>query len=223
VKRKPLSFATASLPKETAIVNERILTPGNLDACEDPFALFLLWFEEARASEINDPDAMSLATVDADGLPDVRMVLCKGVEPDSLVFYTNAESAKGRQIERHSQAAALFHWKSLRRQARFRGEVRMVDEAAADAYFHSRHPQSQLGAWASEQSRPLESRAFLERRVAEFTAKFGAGEIPRPPYWRGFRLTPSEVELWADGAFRLHDRVRFTRTASGWTRQRLFP
>jgi pyridoxamine 5'-phosphate oxidase len=200
-----------------------MLTPGNLDACEDPFALFLLWFEEARASEINDPDAMSLATVDGDGLPDVRMVLCKGVESDSLLFYTNAESAKGRQIEQHSKAAALFHWKSLRRQARFRGEVQVLDDAAADAYFHSRHPQSQLGAWASEQSRPLESRAVLERRVAEYAAKFGSGEIPRPPYWRGFRLTPSEVELWADGAFRLHDRVRFSRVASGWTRQRLFP
>jgi pyridoxamine 5'-phosphate oxidase len=164
-----------------------------------------------------------LATVDDDGLPDVRVVLCKGVEPEGLVFYTNAESAKGRQIERHPHAAALFHWKSLRRQARFRGEVRMLDEAAADAYFHSRHPQSQLGAWASQQSRPLESRAVLERSVADYVAKFGSGEIPRPPYWRGFRLTPSEVELWADGAFRLHDRVRFTRAASGWARQRLFP
>jgi pyridoxamine 5'-phosphate oxidase len=223
VKRKPLSFATASLPKETAILNERTLTPGNLDACEDPFTLFSQWFEDARAHEVNDPEAMSLATVDDDGLPDVRVVLCKGVESEGLVFYTNAESAKGRQIGRHPHAAALFHWKSLRRQARFRGSVRMLGEADADAYFHSRHPQSQLGAWASEQSRPLESRAVLERRVADYAAKFGSGEIPRPPYWRGFRLTPSEVELWADGAFRLHDRVRFTRAASGWARQRLFP
>ena len=132
VKRKPLSFATACLPKETAILNERTLTPGNLDACEDPFTLFSRWFEDARTHEVNDPEAMSLATVDDEGLPDVRMVLCKGVEPEGLVFYTNAESAKGRQVERHPKAAALFHWKSLRRQARFRGEVRLIDEAAAD-------------------------------------------------------------------------------------------
>jgi len=154
-------------------LNERTLTPGNLDACEDPFTLFSRWFEDARTHEVNDPDAMSLATVDDDGLPDVRIVLCKGVEPEGLVFYTNVESAKGRQIERHPKAAALFHWKSLRRQARFRGEVRLIDEAAADAYFHSRHPQSQLGAWASQQSRPLESRAAVGRRLAEKQAKIG--------------------------------------------------
>jgi pyridoxamine 5'-phosphate oxidase len=223
VKRKPLSFATASLPKETAILNERILTPGNLDACEDPLTLFSQWFEEARAHEVNDPEAMSLATVDDDGLPDVRVVLCKDAEPEGLVFYTNAESAKGRQIERHPKAAALFHWKSLRRQARFRGEVRMLDEAAADAYFHSRHPQSQLGAWASQQSRPLGSRAELEARAAEFEARFAGADVPRPDYWGGYRLEASEVELWADGEFRLHDRVRFTRAGEGWTRQRLYP
>lgn len=199
------------------------LTSGDLDACEDPFLLFSRWFEEARATEPNDPEAMSLATVDADGLPDVRMVLCKGVEAGGLVFYTNAESAKGRQIETTAKAAVLFHWKSLRRQARFRGPVTQLDAAAADAYFHSRPRVSQIGAWASQQSRPLQSRAALEKSVADYAAEFGEGEIPRPAYWRGFRLAPVEVELWADGAFRLHDRVRFTREGGGWTRRRLYP
>jgi pyridoxamine 5'-phosphate oxidase len=199
------------------------LNSGNLDACEDPFALFSQWFDEARAKEINDPDAMALATVDADGLPDVRMVLCKGVENGALRFYTNSESAKGRQLEAQPKAAALFHWKSLRRQARFRGPVSFVDDAAADAYFHSRARQSQIGAWASQQSRPLESRAALVLKAAEYAARFGFGEVPRPAYWRGYQLTPVEVELWSDGAFRLHDRVRFTRTESGWTQRRLNP
>ena len=199
------------------------LNLSNLDACEDPFALFAQWFEEARAGEINDPEAMALATVDADGLPDARMVLCKGVEAGGLVFYTNAESVKGRQIEAQPKAAALFHWKSLRRQARFRGPVSLIDEAAADLYFHSRPRMSQIGAWASHQSRPLESRAALEALAAEYAERFGDREIPRPPYWRGFRLEAEEIELWADGAFRLHDRVRFTRGAAGWSRRRLFP
>ena len=204
-------------------MSDATLNLGNLDACEDPFALFAQWFEEARGSEINDPEAMTLATVDADGLPDARMVLCKGVEAGGLVFYTNAESAKGRQIEAQPKAAALFHWKSLRRQARFRGPVGLIDEAAADLYFHSRARQSQVGAWASQQSRPLESRAALETLAAKYGEQFGGDEIPRPPYWRGFRLDAEEVELWADGAFRLHDRVRFTRSGGGWSRRRLFP
>ena len=203
-------------------MNPSALTPGNLDACDDPFALFLQWLEAAREHEINDPEAMSLATVDADGLPDVRMVLCKGVESDALLFYTNWESAKGRQLEAQPKAAALFHWKSLRRQARFRGRVTRFGGAEADDYFHSRARASQLGAWASQQSRPLESRAALERRAAEFAARF-AGEVPRPDYWGGYRLAPSEVELWADGESRLHDRVLFTREGAGWTRQRLYP
>jgi pyridoxamine 5'-phosphate oxidase len=199
------------------------LTAGNLDEASEPFALFSQWFEDARLREVNDPEAMALATVDADGLPDVRMVLCKGVEADGLVFYTNAESAKGRQIEANPQAAALFHWKTLRRQARFRGAVTPLDDAASDLYFHSRPRASQIGAWASQQSRPLESRAGLEQRVAEYTERFGEGEIPRPPYWRGFRIAVREAELWADGDYRLHDRVRFTRAGEGWTRRRLYP
>jgi pyridoxamine 5'-phosphate oxidase len=185
--------------------------------------LFSLWFDQARGKEINDPEAMSLATVDEQGLPDVRAVLCKGFDAGGLVFYTNVESAKGRQLDGQPKAAALFHWKSLRRQARFRGPVRQVSAAEADAYFHSRPRQSQVGAWASQQSRPLDSRAALEGSVAEFAAKFGDGEIPRPDYWRGFRLAPVEIELWADGAFRLHDRVRFLRDGAGWSRQRLYP
>jgi pyridoxamine 5'-phosphate oxidase len=199
------------------------LTSGNLDAADDPFVLFDQWFEQARRSEVNDPEAMALATVDADGLPDVRMVLCKGVEAGSLRFYTNAQSAKGRQLEGQPKAAALFHWKSLRRQARFRGAVSGLDDATADAYFHSRARQSQIGAWASQQSRPLESRAALVLKAAEYAARFGLGEVPRPDYWRGYQLIPVEIELWSDGAFRLHDRVRYTREGAGWTKRRLYP
>jgi pyridoxamine 5'-phosphate oxidase len=204
-------------------LSEANLTSGNLDACEDPFLLFEQWFAEARRSEPNDPEAMALATVDSDGLPDVRMVLCKGVEAGTLQFYTNSLSAKGRQLDGQKKAAALFHWKSLRRQARFRGAVSRLDDAASDAYFRTRARQSQIGAWASQQSQPLESRAGLVLKAAEYTAKFGFGEVPRPPHWLGYAITPVEVELWADGAFRLHDRVKFTRAGDGWTRQRLYP
>jgi len=199
------------------------LTSDNFTRAEDPFALFADWFVEAQAHEINDPEAMSLATVDADGLPDVRMVLCKQLDAEGVVFYTNAESAKGRELAAAPRAAVLFHWKSLRRQARFRGAVTQLDGPSADAYFHSRARRSQIGAWASQQSRPLESRARLEALAEEFERKFGDDEIPRPDYWRGFRLAPIEIEFWQDGAFRLHDRVRFTRSGEGWKRQRLFP
>ena len=199
------------------------LSSTNFAEADDPFALFAAWFVEAKQSEINDPEAMALATVDADGLPDVRMVLCKQLDADGVVFYTNAESAKGVELAACPRAAVLFHWKSLRRQARFRGAVTQLDAASADAYFHSRARQSQLGAWASQQSRPLDSRAALEERVAIYERKFGESEIPRPDYWRGFRLAPVEIEFWSDGAFRLHDRVRFTRQGAGWTRVRLFP
>ncbi len=195
----------------------------NFTEADDPFALFDAWFLEAREREINDPEAMTLATVDADGLPDARMVLCKGHDARGIVFYTNVESAKGRELAASPRAAALFHWKSLRRQARFRGLVTFVGDAESDAYFHSRPRQSQIGAWASQQSRPLDSRAALESSVEQFSRKFDGAEIPRPAYWRGFRLSPAEIEFWQDGAFRLHDRVRFTREGQGWRRLRLYP
>jgi pyridoxamine 5'-phosphate oxidase len=189
----------------------------------DPFALFGKWLAEARASEINDPEAMALATVDADGLPDARMVLCKQADADGLVFFTNIESAKGRELAATPKAAALFHWKSLRRQARIRGAVTMLDEAAADAYFRTRARESRVGAWASQQSRPLESRAHLEELVVDYSARFGEGEIPRPTYWRGYRLAPEQIEFWQNGDFRLHDRIAFARAGEGWRRERLFP
>jgi pyridoxamine 5'-phosphate oxidase len=195
----------------------------NFTEANDPIQLFAEWFVEAKQVEINDAESMSLATVDAGGLPNVRMVLCKSFDAEGLVFYTNVESAKGRELAATPKAAVLFHWKSLRRQVRFRGEVTLLDEATADAYYHSRPRVSQIGAWASHQSRPLESRALLEAKVEEYTKQFGGAEIPRPAYWRGFRLAPVEIEFWKDGAFRLHDRVRFTRDEPRWSRQRLYP
>jgi len=192
---------------------------------DDPIALFRLWLEEAGASELNDPEAMTLATVDADGLPDARMVLCKGADARGLVFYGNVESAKGRELAAHPMAAALFHWKSLRRQARFRGPVSEVTAAEADAYFATRARQSRIGAWASQQSRPLESRAALEAAAEAYARQFGDGDIPRPAYWRGWRLAPLAIEFWRDGAFRLHDRIRFSRATleQPWERRRLYP
>ena len=201
------------------------VTTGDFTEAGDPFALFDLWLEDAAASEINDPEAMTLATVDEAGLPDARAVLCKGAGPQGLVFFGNAESAKGRELAGHPKAAALVHWKSLRRQARFRGLVSPLAEAEVDAYFVSRPRQSRIGAWASQQSRPLESRAVLEAAVESYTKRFGEGEIPRPAYWRGWRLAPLQIEFWHDGAFRLHDRVLFSRADldAPWERRRLYP
>jgi pyridoxamine 5'-phosphate oxidase len=191
----------------------------------DPFALFQLWFEEARATEINDPEAMALATVDEDGLPDTRMVLCKGADKRGLVFYTNIESAKGRELAGQPRAAALFHWKSLRRQARFRGAVSEVTAAESDAYFASRPRGSQIGAWASQQSRPLATRAELEAAVDAYERRFGNGDVPRPDHWRGYRLEPVEIEFWRDRPSRLHDRVMFKRARpeSTWEKRLLYP
>jgi pyridoxamine 5'-phosphate oxidase len=202
-----------------------VLTSPDFTEAEDPVSLFRLWLEEAAAAEVNDPEAMVLATVDEGGLPDARTLLCKGADARGLVFYGNVESAKGRELAVHPKAAALFHWKSLRRQTRFRGPVSPISEAEADAYFASRPRQSRIGAWASQQSRPLDSRAALETAVESYAKRFGEGDIPRPPYWRGWRLEPLEIEFWGDGAFRLHDRVRFTRATleSPWERRRLFP
>jgi pyridoxamine 5'-phosphate oxidase len=192
---------------------------------DDPFSIFAEWLNEATAKEINDPTAMALATVDDGGLPDVRMVLLKAHGPDGFVFYTNFQSAKGRELIATPKAGLLFHWKSLRRQVRVRGLVSEVSEGEADAYFTSRPRNSQIGAWASDQSRPLEGRLALEERVAEYALKFGVGPVPRPAHWSGFRVTPLEIEFWRDGAFRLHDRMRFRRARPelGWEKTRLYP
>lgn len=197
----------------------------------EPFGLFESWLTEASASEINDANGMALATVDARGVPDVRMVLLKGLDDADagaergFVFYTNLESAKGVELQNNPVAALLFHWKSLRRQVRVRGTVSAVTAGEADAYFATRPRLSRIGAWASDQSRALESRFALEKAVAKYTAKFGVGEVPRPPHWSGFRITPLEIEFWHDRPFRLHDRIVFRRQdpGEGWTRTRLYP
>lgn len=189
----------------------------------DPFALFAAWLDEAKAKEINDPTAMALATVDPTGLPDLRMVLLKDFDAQGFVFYTNFESAKGRELLATPKAALLFHWKSLRRQVRVRGAVSTVGAEEADAYFASRPRDSRIGAWASDQSRPLEGRFALEKRVAEYALKFGLGEVPRPPHWSGFRIAPVEIEFWKDGAFRLHDRMLYRRAGEAWETSRLYP
>ena len=196
-----------------------------LFAESEPFALFERWFKEAKAKEPNDPNAMALATVDASGAPDVRMVLLKDFDADGFVFYSNAESAKGRQLEANPSAALCFHWKSLRRQVRVRGSVSLVSGEEADAYFRTRDRGARLGAWASEQSRALPDRLALEKRVAEFALKYGLGDVPRPPHWRGWRLAPLQIEFWRDRPFRLHDRLVFMRGGVGeaWVKSRLYP
>ncbi len=196
---------------------------GNFADIADPIPLFSAWLGEAERSEPEDPNAMALATVDAAGMPDVRMVLLKGHGPDGFVFFTNLESRKGEELGANPKAALCFHWKSLGRQVRVRGPVSPVATAEADAYFASRPRASRIGAWASQQSRPLESRFALEKAVAAFTAKHAVGEIPRPEYWSGFRIAPTEIEFWRAGAFRLHERVRFTRTGDGWEKALLYP
>jgi pyridoxamine 5'-phosphate oxidase len=200
------------------------LTSRNLADTTDPFPLFSEWLAEATAREPNDPNAMTLATVDEAGMPDVRMVLLKDFGPSGFVFYTNLESRKGQELAKTPKAALGFHWKSLRRQVRIRGPVESVTAAEADAYFASRPRMARIGAWASKQSEPLESRFELEKAVALYTARYAIGEVPRPPHWSGFRVVPEEIEFWRDGAFRLHERLRFSRAGGGgWTRTWLFP
>ncbi|PPD15301.1 MAG: pyridoxamine 5'-phosphate oxidase [Methylobacterium sp.] len=198
---------------------------GDLEDPSEPFALFDEWFALAKAREPNDPNAMALATVDTHGLPNVRMVLMKEITPAGVVFYTNTGSQKGGEIAGNPQAAVVFHWKSLQRQVRFRGPLAQVSDAEADAYFASRARDSRIGAWASQQSRPLESRFALEKAVAREAARFGLGEVPRPPHWTGFRLRPVYIEFWQDKPFRLHERLVFRRESpdSGFRTERLYP
>ena len=190
----------------------------------NPIALFDAWFAEACEAEPNDPNAMALATATPDGRPSVRMVLLKGPGPGGFVFYTNAESRKGGEIRANPHAALLFHWKSLRRQVRIEGPLSEVTSAEADAYFASRHPDSRLGSAASDQSRPLDDRATYLARVEALRADYPDGNVPRPPHWTGFRLSPGRIEFWIDRAHRLHERRRFERTADGgWTSTLLYP
>jgi pyridoxamine 5'-phosphate oxidase len=191
----------------------------------NPIALFGDWLETAKTTEINDANAMALATSDTHGLPDVRMVLLKDFSDRGFVFYTNIESQKGTQLRQNMQAAAVLHWKSIRRQVRLRGLVESVPAGEADEYFASRPRDSQIGAWASQQSRPLESRFALEKAVARAAGRFGLGGVPRPPYWSGFRIVPIYLEFWTDKMFRLHDRVVFRRESpqGAWRTERLFP
>ena len=201
------------------------LTSGDFTDADDPLRLFTAWLKDASASEPRDPTAMTLATVDADGLPDARMVLLKGADSQGFVFYTNKDSQKGLELDAAPKAALVFHWKSLNRQVRVRGLVEHVSDAEADAYFATRAKQAQIGAWASQQSRPLESRLAFEKAIARYTVKHAIGTVPRPPYWSGYRIVPISIEFWHDRPFRLHDRIVFRRDAPGapWSKTRLYP
>ncbi len=207
-------------------MGEMKLTTDDFTEKNEPFALFDEWLKDATKTEPNDPNAVALATVDSDGLPDVRMVLLKDFDEQGFVFYTNFESQKGQEILGSMKAAMCFHWKTLRRQVRIRGPVEIVSDAEADAYYATRPRGSRIGAWASRQSRPLESRFALEKAVAEYTARYAIGNIPRPAHWSGFRIRPTSIEFWHDRPFRLHDRVVFSRETpdSNWSsKTRLYP
>ena len=209
----------------TSMKHPSWLTSGDFTAADDPFALFAAWLDQATASEPRDPTAMTLATVDADGLPNARMVLLKGADAQGFVFFTNKGSQKGRELDAAPKAALVFHWKSLNKQVRVRGLVEPVTDAEADAYFATRAKQAQIGAWASQQSRPLESRLAFEKAIAVYAAKYALGTVPRPPYWSGYRIVPRVMEFWQDRPFRLHDRIDFRRAdaTAPWIKTRLYP
>ena len=215
----PQMFDTAPMEHPTW------LTTGDFTAAEEPLTLFAAWLKDAAATEPCDPNAMTLATVDLNGQPNARMVLLKGVDERGFVFYTNIGSQKGRELDARPLAALVFHWKSLNRQVRVRGDVEHVTSEEANAYFATRPKQAQIGAWASKQSEPLESRLAFEKAVAFYAAKYAIGEVPRPTNWSGYRIVPLSIEFWQDRPFRLHDRIEFSRDRPGapWSKTRLYP